>query len=119
MAARNVSTYHKKLFGKRLGILGLVRIAQAIATHAAECGMEVGYRFRQTVVFLYEYEPSAVHLTQWCDFQIVARAGGTPARHLLSTDVLTALGPIGFLINISRDLSSINRRLSVPWLRNA
>jgi hypothetical protein len=47
----------------------LKHIAQAIARHAAGFGMEVRYHSRQTVVTLYGYEPSAVHLAQWCDFR--------------------------------------------------
>ena len=48
------------------------------------------------------HEPSLVALAEWADFLVVACAGGDETCHLVSADVLTALGPKGFIINIAR-----------------
>jgi hydroxypyruvate reductase len=88
---------------KRLGILGLGRIGQAIAARGAGFGMQVRYHSRQLVAGCgYQHEPSLLALAEWCDFLAVACAGGPATHHLVSADVLRALGPDGFVVNISR-----------------
>jgi lactate dehydrogenase-like 2-hydroxyacid dehydrogenase len=41
-------------------------------------------------------------LAAWADFLVVACTGGPATRHLVSAEVLSALGPQGFLVNIAR-----------------
>jgi lactate dehydrogenase-like 2-hydroxyacid dehydrogenase len=41
-------------------------------------------------------------LATWADFLICAAPGGAATRHLVNADVLTALGPQGYLVNIGR-----------------
>ncbi|WP_305728611.1 NAD(P)-dependent oxidoreductase, partial [Burkholderia ubonensis] len=41
-------------------------------------------------------------LARWADFLVVATPGGALTRHLIGRDVLDALGPDGFLVNVSR-----------------
>ncbi|MEO8103059.1 MAG: 2-hydroxyacid dehydrogenase [Betaproteobacteria bacterium] len=92
-----------RVSGKRLGILGLGRIGRVIAKRAAGFDMEVRYHNRQPVAGVeYAYEPSLTGLARWADFLIVASAGGDNTRHLVSAEVINALGPEGYLINISR-----------------
>jgi lactate dehydrogenase-like 2-hydroxyacid dehydrogenase len=92
-----------RITGKRLGILGLGRIGQAIAKRSTGFDMEVRYHSRRPVADApYAYEASAAALAEWADFLVVACAGGAATRHLVSAQVLSALGPKGFLINISR-----------------
>jgi D-3-phosphoglycerate dehydrogenase / 2-oxoglutarate reductase len=43
-----------------------------------------------------------IALAQWCDFLVVATPGGAATRHLIDAKVLAALGPGGYLVNISR-----------------
>lgn len=43
-----------------------------------------------------------VAFARWCDFLMVATPGGATTVHLVDTNVLEALGPDGFLINIAR-----------------
>jgi lactate dehydrogenase-like 2-hydroxyacid dehydrogenase len=50
----------------------------------------------------YQYEPSLIELAKWCDFLVVASAGGEETTNLVSTEVFEALGPNGYLINIAR-----------------
>ncbi len=88
---------------KRLGVLGLGRIGQGIAGRAAGFGMEVRYHSRRPLEGCgYPYEASLLALAHWCDFLVVACAGGPATHHLVSADVLDALGPRGFIVNISR-----------------
>jgi lactate dehydrogenase-like 2-hydroxyacid dehydrogenase len=88
---------------KRLGILGLGRIGQGIAARGAGFGMEVRYHARHRVdAAPWGYEPSLTALADWADFLVVACAGGPETRHLVSAEVLDALGPSGFIVNIAR-----------------
>ncbi len=92
-----------RVWGKRLGILGLGRIGQAIAERGTGFRMDVRYTNRRVVRDAsYGFEPSLIALAEWADFLIVACPGGAQTRHLVSEDVLRALGPNGILVNIAR-----------------
>lgn len=89
--------------GKRLGILGLGKIGGRIAQRARGFDMEVGYHNRTAVGGSpYRYFDSLVALAAWSDFLIVSAPGGPGTRHLVSADVLAALGPKGYLVNVGR-----------------
>jgi hydroxypyruvate reductase len=89
--------------GKKMGILGLGRIGRAIARRAAGFDLEVRYHNRRPVADVpYQYVGSLRELAQWADFLVVASAGGPDSQGLVSADILDALGPRGFLVNIAR-----------------
>jgi lactate dehydrogenase-like 2-hydroxyacid dehydrogenase len=90
--------------GKRLGILGLGKIGRRIAHRAADgFDMEVGYHSRSPVADgAYRYFDDLVALVTWADFLVCAAPGGAQTRHLVNADVLTALGPKGYLVNVGR-----------------
>ena len=88
---------------KKLGILGLGRIGRVIAKRASGFDMEVRYHNRREIEGCeYAYEPTLEGLARWADFLVIASAGGAETRKLVSAQVLEALGPKGYLINISR-----------------
>lgn len=92
-----------RVWGKRLGILGLGRIGHAVARRAAGFDMEIGYHGRRRRDDVdYRYERSLEDLARWCDFLVVSCVGGPETRHLVDTRVLEALGPRGILVNIAR-----------------
>lgn len=92
-----------RVSGKRLGILGLGRIGQVVARRASGFDMQVRYHNRRpNPAVPYTYESSIESLAKWADFLVVVSAGGPETRHLVSASVLRALGPEGFLINVSR-----------------
>ena len=93
----------QRVSGKKLGVLGLGRIGQAIARRGDGFDMDVRYHNRSAKPEApYTYEPSLVELARWADFLVVATVGGPSTRHLVSRDVLEALGPKGTVINIAR-----------------
>ena len=88
---------------KRIGILGLGEIGLQIAERAQGFGMTVGYHNRnrrEDVRFDYKADP--VSLAADSDFLVVAMPGGPGTRGLVGRDVLDALGPTGFLVNVGR-----------------
>ncbi|AZS79700.1 2-hydroxyacid dehydrogenase [Achromobacter spanius] len=90
--------------GKRLGILGLGTIGLEIARRGANgFGMRVGYynrRARPETGYTYFDNPRA--LAAESDFLVIATPGGASTRHLVDAEVLRALGPEGYLVNIAR-----------------
>lgn len=90
--------------GKRLGILGLGTIGLEIARRGANgFGMSVGYYNRRARPESgYAYFGSPRELAAASDFLVVATPGGAGTRHLVDADVLDALGPDGYLVNIAR-----------------
>jgi hydroxypyruvate reductase len=92
-----------KMSGKRLGIVGLGRIGTAIARRAEGFGMSIAYTARNArPQSSYAYFPSARELAAHVDFLVVITPGGEGTRHLINAQVLQALGPRGFLINVAR-----------------
>jgi len=92
-----------RVSGKRLGIVGLGRIGAAIARRAGGFDMTVRYHNRRPVEGTpYQYEARLPALAEWADFLVVACSGGAATRHLVSRPVIDALGPAGYLVNISR-----------------
>jgi len=93
----------RKVSGARLGLVGLGRIGQAIANRAESFGMSVAYSTRHKKTDSnYKYYPSAAALAAEVDFLLVITPGGAGTRGLINAEVLAALGPKGFLINVAR-----------------
>ncbi|SDD77545.1 2-hydroxyacid dehydrogenase [Paraburkholderia lycopersici] len=89
--------------GRRLGIVGYGHIGEKVARRAAGFGMELGYHNRQPREdALARYFESVLTLAQWSDFLVIATPGGAQTKHLIDRAVIDALGPQGFLVNISR-----------------
>ncbi len=92
-----------RVSGKRLGIAGLGRIGRTIAKRAQGFDMDIRYYSRNPVAGVeFAHEKSLVELARWCDFLIIAVSGGAPTRHLVSAEVIEALGADSYLVNISR-----------------
>jgi hydroxypyruvate reductase len=92
-----------RISGKRLGIVGLGAIGRTIARRASGFDMEVRYHNRREAAGVtYAYEPSLPELARWADFLVLSCSGGPDTRGMISTDVLAALGPAGYLVNVSR-----------------
>lgn len=92
-----------RVSGKKLGILGMGRIGRVIARRASGFDMEVRYHNRRRLDDVeYGYAETLEELAGWADFLVIASAGGAETRGLVSRGILDALGPQGYLVNISR-----------------
>ena len=87
---------------RRLGIVGLGDIGRKVAKRALGFDMEVGYHGRTKKDVPHAYFADVKSLAAWADFLVVATPGGAGTRHLVNAEVLDALGPRGFLVNIAR-----------------
>jgi hydroxypyruvate reductase len=88
--------------GKVLGILGLGRIGEAIAKRAMACGMTIRYHNRNKKDVPYPYDPDAVTLAKNSDVLMIVTPGGAETRSLVNAQVLDAVGPQGYVVNIAR-----------------
>lgn len=91
------------LKNKTAGIVGMGRIGQAIASRCEAFGMKIIYQGpRKKAYIAYGYEPDVEKLAEVSDYLILSCPGGAATHHLVHAPVLKALGPKGFLINVSR-----------------
>ena len=92
------------LVGKRVGIVGMGRIGQAVARRLSGFALaEVAYHTRRPVQGLgLRHQPDLVSLAREVDALIVIVPGGTATNGLVTREVLEALGPTGCFINVAR-----------------
>jgi lactate dehydrogenase-like 2-hydroxyacid dehydrogenase len=92
-----------KFSGKRAGILGLGRIGKALAKRLEAFGMTIGYYDpRPMEGFSYKAYPSEKALAANSDILFLAAAGGPGGGHIVTADILEALGPKGVFVNVAR-----------------
>lgn len=92
------------LSGARLGVIGLGNIGKAIAHRSEAFGMRIGYTSLAAIDGPWQFYSDTIALARDSDFLVVACPGSPSNRHLVNETVLEALGPQGFLVNISRGM---------------
>jgi lactate dehydrogenase-like 2-hydroxyacid dehydrogenase len=93
----------RQLAGRRVGILGMGRIGEAVARRLEPFGCSIGYHNRSRVESSsYRYAETAVELAAWADALVVLAPATPETRHLVDAHVLEALGPDGVLVNVAR-----------------
>jgi D-3-phosphoglycerate dehydrogenase len=92
-----------RLYGKRVGVVGFGRIGMTTARRLSGFDVELGY-FDQAARSdcPHRFFSSLTELAQWCDLLIVTLAGGAATHGMVGAEVLRALGPQGWLVNVSR-----------------
>ena len=94
--------------GKRLGIVGMGRIGQAVAHRARAFGMDVTYHNRHRLplsiesMFGARYEPDLEVLIAESDLITLHCPAGAATHHLINAQRLAAMKPGAFLINTAR-----------------
>jgi lactate dehydrogenase-like 2-hydroxyacid dehydrogenase len=115
-AARGTYPLTTSLSGKTLGILGLGRIGEAIAKRAQAFGMKIRYHNRTRKKVAHAYDPDPVTLAKNCAVLLVTTPGGKATEKLVGAKVLDALGPKGYVVNISRG-SVIDEAVLLQYLK--
>ncbi len=114
----------REVSGSTVGILGLGRIGTAIAERLAGFGCAIAYHSRGAVDGVpYLYAASPVALAEASDVLVVVVPGGPATEKIVDDDVLAALGPDGYLVNVARgsvvDQEALVRRLTSGQLAGA
>ena len=92
----------RRVAGMKVGILGLGRIGAAVAERLAGFGCDLAYSARRDRGNGMTFVADPVALAARSDALIVTTLSNAETRHIVGAEVLTALGPEGFLVNISR-----------------
>ena len=111
-----------KVNGEALGIVGLGNIGKAIARRAEAFNMRIAYHGRkQQDGVPYTYYADPVALARDVKILVVAMPGRQETRGFINAAIIDALGPAGYLVNISRGTcvdepylvdALVNRRLA-------
>ncbi|MGM0386737.1 MAG: 2-hydroxyacid dehydrogenase [Actinomycetota bacterium] len=114
----------REVHGSKVGILGLGRIGSAIADRLAGFDCEIAYHSRHEVDDVpHHYVPDPVELAAASDVLVVVVPGGPATEKIVDDDVLEALGPEGYLVNVARgsvvDQEALVRRLTSGQLAGA
>lgn len=113
-----------RMSGKRAGILGMGSIGLSLADRLKAFGMSVSYHNRRKRSDTdYRYFPSLYSMVQDIDYLIVTAPASADTHHIINQDILDALGPDGYLINIARgtlvDQQALITALSAGQLKGA
>lgn len=94
--------------GKKLGIVGMGRIGQAVAHRARAFGLEIIYHNRNRLpaaienVFGAKYEPDLERLFAEADIITLHAPAGTGTHHLVNAERIAGMKQGSFLINTAR-----------------
>ncbi|MBW9114608.1 2-hydroxyacid dehydrogenase [Rhizobium cauense] len=118
-AAKGLYPLKRRVWGRRVGVLGLGRIGFEVAKRLKGFDMDIAYSDVSEKPYAegMTYIADPVALAERSDFLFVTLAASAATRHIVSRDVITALGPEGMLINISR-ASNIDEDALLEALEN-
>ncbi|MCO8165468.1 2-hydroxyacid dehydrogenase [Pseudomonas sp. 21LCFQ010] len=92
----------RQFSGMRVGIVGLGRVGRAVATRAAAFGCPISYTDLQPISDVnYSYVADLSELARNSDALILA-AAADGGKAIIDANVLEALGPYGYLVNVAR-----------------
>jgi hydroxypyruvate reductase len=94
--------FTERMWGRKLGILGLGRIGIEIAKRCEPFKMDIAYHSRSAKDVPYRYYASLQEMARDVDILIAIVPGGAETKHLVDREILDALGPDGTLINVAR-----------------
>jgi lactate dehydrogenase-like 2-hydroxyacid dehydrogenase len=90
------------LAGKRVGIVGMGRIGQDLAERLLPFKVEIAYSGPNPKDLPYTYFNKVKDLAAACDVVFLACPATPDTEKMINAEVLEALGPKGYLINIAR-----------------
>jgi lactate dehydrogenase-like 2-hydroxyacid dehydrogenase len=88
---------------RRVGMVGMGRIGQAIARRLDASLVPVVYHSRKPADGVsYQHYPNLIEMAKAVDTLIVITPGGAGTLNLVNADVMKALGPRGIIVNVAR-----------------
>ena len=90
------------LAGKQIGIAGMGRIGQDLAKRLEPFKVSIAYSGPNKKSLPYDYYPDIQDLAKACDILFLACPATPDTDKMITSEVLEALGPTGYLINIAR-----------------
>ncbi len=88
---------------RKIGIVGMGRIGQAIGRRLEASRVPVAYHSRKPASSVsYQHYPDLIEMAKAVDTLIVIVPGGAATAKMINADVFKALGPRGVVINVAR-----------------
>jgi lactate dehydrogenase-like 2-hydroxyacid dehydrogenase len=88
---------------RKVGIVGMGRIGQAIARRLEASLVPVVYHSRNPVTSVkYKHYPDLIEMAKAVDTLVVIVPGGPSTAKIINADVFKALGPRGVIVNVAR-----------------
>jgi len=88
---------------RKVGLVGMGRIGQAIARRLEASRVPVVYHSRKPATGVsYQHYPDLIEMAKAVDTLMVIVPGGASTSKIVNADVFKALGPRGVLINVAR-----------------
>lgn len=102
--AQGMYPLQRRVWGKRVGVLGLGRIGYEVALRLAGFGMSISYCDVASKPYAadWTFVADPVALAKQSDFLFVTLLASAETRHIVNREVIEAMGPEGMIINISR-----------------
>lgn len=109
--------------GKKLGIVGMGRIGQAVAHRARAFGLEITYHNRHRLppaienMFCARYEPDLDKLFGEADIITLHAPAGSGTHHMVNAERIAVMKPGSYLINTARG-NLIDEEALIPALQS-
>jgi lactate dehydrogenase-like 2-hydroxyacid dehydrogenase len=88
---------------RKVGMVGMGRIGQAIARRLDASKVPVVYHTRNPVAgFSHQHYPDLIEMAKAVDTLVVIVPGGPRTAKMINADVMKALGPRGVIVNVAR-----------------
>jgi lactate dehydrogenase-like 2-hydroxyacid dehydrogenase len=88
---------------RKVGIVGMGRIGQAIGRRLEAARVPVVYHSRNPAAGVaYQHFPNLIEMAKAVDTLIIITPGGVATANLINAEVMDALGPRGVIINVAR-----------------
>ncbi|QWE24274.1 2-hydroxyacid dehydrogenase [Polynucleobacter sp. AP-Elch-400A-B2] len=121
--SKGLFTVTTTLAGKQVGIAGMGRIGQDLAKRLEPFKVNLAYTGPTRKELPYEYFPDIQSLAKASDVLFLACPATPETEKMMNAEVLKALGPQGYLINIARgsvvDEAALLVALQQKWIAGA
>src|SRR6201746_906370 len=88
---------------RKVGMVGMGRIGQAIGRRLDACRVPVVYHSRKPADGVsYKHYPDLIEMAKAVDTMVIIVPGGASTAKMINADVMKALGPRGVIINVAR-----------------
>jgi lactate dehydrogenase-like 2-hydroxyacid dehydrogenase len=103
---------------RKVGMVGMGRIGQAIGRRLEACRVPVVYHSRKPAEGVsYQYYPDLIEMAKAVDTLVLIVPGGPSTAKMVDAEVMKALGPRGVIINVARG-SVVDEQALIAALKN-
>jgi lactate dehydrogenase-like 2-hydroxyacid dehydrogenase len=103
---------------RKVGMVGMGRIGQAIGRRLEACRVPVVYHSRKPAEGVsYQHYPDLIEMAKAVDTLVLIVPGGPSTAKMVDAEVMKALGPRGVIINVARG-SVIDEQALITALKN-